>query len=88
VHVRFQEEAIGEWVIKRNIDGQDRPEVKLRADTILKSASKIKVGLKAIAYYSFNKRTLTYKLYYQTCVLIGLYEVDIRLKNVIRFLYY
>jgi len=41
-----KEETIGEWVIKRNIDGQDWPEVKFRADTIVKPVSKIKVWAK------------------------------------------
>jgi len=38
-----KEETIGEWLIRRNIDGQDRPDVKLAADTIMKPGSKIKV---------------------------------------------
>jgi len=41
-----KDEPIGEWVVKRNIDGQDRPEVKLGADTIMKPGSKIKIWAK------------------------------------------
>lgn len=41
-----KDEVIGEWLIKRSIDGQDKPDVKLAAGLTLKPASKIKVWAK------------------------------------------
>jgi intermediate filament protein if len=38
-----KDELVGDWVIKRNIDGQDRPDVKLNSSLTIKSVNKIKI---------------------------------------------
>jgi len=41
-----KEESIGDWIIKRNIDGQDRPDVHLNAGLVIRAGNKIKVWAK------------------------------------------
>lgn len=41
-----KEEAIGEWLVKRNIDGQDRPDFKLDAGINLQPGARVKVWAK------------------------------------------
>lgn len=41
-----KDELVGEWVIKRSIDGQDKPDVKLDAGLSLKPGSRFKIWAK------------------------------------------
>ena len=40
-----QEEPIGEWLVKRNIDGQDRPDVKLDTGLNLQPGARVKASV-------------------------------------------
>jgi hypothetical protein len=43
VVIDLQDELVGDWVVKRNIDGQDKPDFKLETGLSLKPASRVKV---------------------------------------------
>jgi len=45
VVINLQEESIGQWLIKRNIDGKDKPDFAFDQNFALKAGAKIRVSM-------------------------------------------
>jgi len=41
----LQDEPIGQWVVKRNIDGKDKPDFVFDQNFVVKAGAKIKVNV-------------------------------------------